>query len=113
MSKILETVSTIGALVLAATPLVAIGGVAHAQGAAAQRIDVAGLDFRSTSDVAVFRHRVGAAAQSLCGQGGVQPLNATLSCRQAVYDEAVSQLGAAQRQDLQASGRAGFTVAAR
>ncbi len=116
MSRILETISTIGALVMAATPLAAVGGMAHAQaaGVPAQRIDVARLDFRNAGDVVAFRQRVGAAAQTLCGQGGVQPLSVTLSCRQAVYDEAVSQLGGSQRQDLQASTRgAGFTVAAR
>ncbi len=115
MSKFLEAVSTLGALVMAATPLVVLGSVAHAEPAAVSpaRIEVAGLDLRSPNDAATFRHRVSVAATSLCGQAGVQPLSMTLSCHQAVYDEAVSKLGSTQQQDLQAARTVGFTVAAR
>ena len=116
MATILETVSAIGALVMAATPLTAIGSVVHAEPARVSpaRVAVADLDFRTAADVTVFRQRVGVAARTLCGQGGVESLTTTLSCRQAVYDEAVGKLGTAQQQDLQGASRgAALTLAAR
>ena len=45
MRNLVSLVSTAGAFLLAATPLLAIGGVAHAQEAQALRIQVADLDF--------------------------------------------------------------------
>ena len=105
MTKVLNTLSAVGALVMAATPLLAIGGFAHAQdiNAAPARIAVSNLDLRSPGDAAIFRQRVDTAARGLCEHAGVSSLNAAATCRQAVYEEAVEKLGASQQRDLQSA----------
>ena len=118
MTKVLNTLSAIGALVMAATPLVAIGGVAHAQdvGVTPAHIAVGDLDLRTPGAAAVFRQRVDAAAGVMCAQVGASSLGASADCRRAVYDEAVDKLGSAQRSELKTSAAqrsTGWTLAAR
>jgi UrcA family protein len=118
MSKVLNTLSALGALVMAATPLIAVGGVAHAaeSGARPAHILVADLNLGQASDAATFRQRVDAAAETFCASRGERGLNAVDTCRRAVREEAVERLGDQQRQDLrsaQASGPTAWTVAAR
>lgn len=96
MTKVLEAVSAIGALVMAATPLVAIGGVAHAQEVQPQVIRVADLDMSRPADVARFDARVGEAAQQMCSGRGDMTIN--VSCRQAVREEALQKLNALRAQ---------------
>ncbi len=102
MTKVLNTLSAIGALVMAATPLVALGGVARAQGLDVMpaHIAVGDLDLRTPGDAAVFRQRVDAAADSMCAQAGGSSLASSADCHKAVYDEAVEKLGSAQQRDL-------------
>ena len=108
MSKVLNTLSAIGALVMAATPLVAVGGMAHAaeSGARPAHILVADLNLAQAGDAATFRRRVDAAAVTFCAARGEAGLNAVDSCRESFRSEAVEQLGERQRQDLR-SARAG------
>ena len=117
MSKVLNILSAIGALTMAATPLVAVGGMAHAAEVGVPvHILVADLNLGQASGAAVFRHRVDAAAETFCADRGGLGLNAVNSCRQAIREEAVERLGAQQRQDLRstlASSRTDWTVATR
>lgn len=101
MSKILNTLSAIGALAMAATPLVAIGGVAHAADYQPVHIQVADLDLSRTADVSSFRQRVDVAAKRMCGTG--PDLSQRAACASAVQEEAVERLGSAQRADLRAA----------
>ena len=112
MSKILNTLSAIGALVMAATPLVAIGGFAHAADYQPQRIQVSDLDFSRAADAATFHHRVDVAAGRMCNANA--DLTQRSACGDAVQEEAVERLGSAQRQDLrtaEASARTTWRVA--
>ena len=117
MSKVLNTLSAIGALTMAATPLAALGGMAHAAEAGRPaHILVADLNLSQPGDAATFRQRVDAAAETFCADRGGLGLNAVNSCRQAIREEAVALLGAQQRQDLRAalaSSRTDWTVATR
>ncbi len=112
MSKVLNTLSAIGALVMAATPLVAVGGIAHAAETNMRpaHIQVADLDLGQPGDAATFRQRVDAAAETICTTRGETGLNAFDSCRQAVRQEAVERLGEQQRQDLRAASTDGATA---
>ena len=98
MSKILNTLSAVGALVLAATPLAAVAGFAHAADYQPVRIQVSDLDFNTASGAASFRHRVNVAADTMCAAGA--DLGARAACRSAVQGEAVERLGPSQRQEL-------------
>lgn len=102
MSKILNTLSAIGALVMAATPLVAVGGMAHAAeiGATPVHINVSDLDLSRPADAATFRQRVDAAAESFCTQGDDMRLSQRDGCRNAIRQEATAKLGSSQRQAL-------------
>ena len=117
MSKVLNTLSAIGALVMAAIPLVAVGGMAHAaETGASAHILVSDLDLGRASDAATFRQRVDAAAETVCTARGRMSLNAMDTCRHAVREEAVERLGEQQRQDLstaQATARISWAVAGR
>ena len=116
MSKVLNTLSAIGALVMAATPLAAIGVAHAAEAGRPAHILVADLNLGQANDAAIFRQRVDAAAETFCADRGGLGLNAVNSCRQAIRQEAVERLGARQRQDLRstlASSRTDWTVAAR
>ncbi len=117
MSKILNILSAVGALVMAATPLAALGGIAHAaESGARAHIRVADLDLAQPGDAATFRQRVDTAAQSFCTSHGEMGLNAMNTCRAAVRDEAVDRLGEQQRQDLrsaQATSPVSWAVATR
>ena len=117
MSKVLNTLSAIGALVMAATPLAAIGGMAHAaETGHVARIMVDDLNLGQPGDAAIFRQRVDAAAGTFCTTRGEMGLSALDTCRQAVREEAVQRLGDQQRQDLrsaQAATPTDWTVAAR
>lgn len=117
MSKVLNTLSAIGALVMAATPLVAIGGVAHAQtDGRPAHIRVGDLNLGQPGDAATFRRRVDAAAEPFCTSRVELSLSAFNSCREAFREEAVERLGDQQRQDLRATEAAShvnWAVAAR
>ena len=117
MSKIVNMLSAIGVVMMAATPLVAIGGsMAHAQDALTPaHVQVADLDFNRASDVATFRQRVDVAAHSLCADDNGPSRVTNTGCSEAVYDEAVSKLGSAQRQALASTTGAAmnWTVASR
>ncbi len=112
MNKVLNTLSAIGAMVMAATPLIAVGGIAHAAetGPRPAHILVADLNLGQPADAATFRHRVDAAAGTFCTTRGQMGLNAVSVCRQAVREEAVEALGDQQRQDLRAASAAGRTT---
>ena len=94
MIKLLDAVSTLGALVMAATPLLAIGGLAHAQEAThpAQTIQVADLDLSQPAGVARFNARVEQTAGRMCASYGGLQMNT--ACRQAVREEAGARLDA-------------------
>ena len=117
MSKVLNPLSAIGALVMAATPLIAVGGVAHAaETGRPAHIMVSDLNLGQPGDAATFRQRVDAAAETFCTNRGELGLSAVNSCRQAFREEAVERLGGRQRQDLQAAqaaSRTTWAVAAR
>ncbi len=102
MRKNLDTLALIGALTMAATPLISIASLAHAEPSrpAQARIFVGDLNFTRTADVAKFRQRVNAAAKSFCTQGDERLLSSQSTCRQAVWAEATEKLGSVQRQNL-------------
>lgn len=102
MSKILSVASALGALVMAATPLLAIGGFAHAEepGATPVRILVGDLHLAQARDATVFERRVDKAAQTFCAQNGKVSLADISACRRAVREEAVAKLSPSQQQDL-------------
>ena len=111
MSKILSTLSAIGALVMAATPLVAAGGVAHAAEADQPPSAhlVGPLNQRASDGAAAFRHRVDLAADGLCTARRETGLGARIACRDAVRQEAVERLSDAQRGDLRSAEAAAPT----
>ena len=118
MRNILSTLSAVGALAMAATPLLAVGGLAHAAEPTVQPayIQVSGLDLSRASDAATFRSRVDVAAQAICSQDAVSARTSQTACRDAVRQEAVEGLSAAQRHDLQTASIEGvctWSVAAR
>ncbi len=105
MSKVLNTLSAIGALVMAATPLVAVGGIAHAEPARAVHVKVGDLNLARPGDAAIFRQRVDTAADTFCSTSDFS-LSAVNNCRHAVRQEAVERLGDQQRQDRRAADAA-------
>ena len=96
--KVLDILSTVGALVLAATPL-AVVGAAHAETPAPVSIQVGDLDFASHAGVARFDTRVSRAADQFCGVDS-RDLSRRSACVAAVRDEAVSKLGSEQRSEM-------------
>lgn len=110
MRNLVNLVSTAGALVLAATPLLAIGGVAHAQDAQAIRIQVSDLDFSRPEAAATFDRRVASAADTLCRTFGPTELARVAACERAVRDEAQGQL---QRMRAGGERAPAWSVAAR
>jgi len=103
MIKILNITSAIGALVMAATPLLAIGGSARAAESSMLpvRILVGDLDLAQVQGAAAFDRRLDRAAMTFCLQNGVE-MGRINACRQAVRDEAVAKLTTLQQQDLRA-----------
>ena len=110
MRNLVSLVSTAGAFVLAATPLLAIGGVAHAQEAQAVRIQVADLDFSRPGATATFDRRVTSAADAFCRPAGPAELSRIAACERTVRDEAQVQL---QRMRTDADRAPAWSVAAR
>ncbi|MGC1301882.1 MAG: UrcA family protein [Caulobacteraceae bacterium] len=96
MSKLINVLTTVATLAMAAVPLSAIGTVAHA---AEVRIQVADLDLSNPADAARFQDRVERAAHAFC-RNVPEPLANQTACRSAVRDEAVQRLGSAQRESL-------------
>lgn len=92
MGNLINLVSTVGAFALAATPLLAVGGAAHAQDAQPVRIKVADLDLARPADAAVFSRRVTVAAGSMCQTFGPVELSRRAGCERAVREEAYAQL---------------------
>ncbi|MHB8284557.1 MAG: UrcA family protein [Caulobacteraceae bacterium] len=119
MSKLIVAASTIGAFVMAATPLLSIGGFARAAEPVAQpvRIELSDLNLASARDVAVFSRRLDEASYTFCIRSGAGDgeLSSLDVCRQAVRQEAVQKLTPSQRQDLRAvaSAPASLRLAAR
>jgi UrcA family protein len=112
MFKALETVSAIGALVMAATPFVALGGVAHAQTLSPQQIMIADLDLSRPADVQQYNVRVERAAQRMCSDQ--VDLSTASACREAIREEAAQKLDAIRAAGVQsASASASWTVAGR
>ncbi len=109
MRNVLNTLSTIGALAMAATPLLAVGSLAHAGEATVRPayVQVSGLDLSRASDAATFRSRVDAAATAICSQDVVRSRTDQTTCRDAVRQEAVEGLNANQRHDLQTASSDG------
>jgi UrcA family protein len=101
MMKVLDAVSTIGALVMAATPLLAISGVAHAQTLQPQVIQVADLNLNSPADMARFDARVDRAANRMCNDR--VDLMARNSCHQAIREEASERLQALRDHGVQSA----------
>ena len=110
MRNLVSLVSTAGAFLLAATPLLAIGGVAHAQEAQALRIQVTDLDFSRPGATATFDRRVASAADAFCRPGGPAELSRIAACERTVRDEAQVQL---QRMRTGADRAPAWSVAAR
>ena len=92
MRNLVNFVSTAGAFVMAATPLLAAGGVAHAQQAPVVRIRTADLDFTRSSAATAFDRRVDAAAGAVCRPAGVADLAGVAACKRAVSEQAHAQL---------------------
>lgn len=109
MRNILNTLSAIGALAMAATPLLAIGSLAHAGEATVRPafVQVSGLDLSRSADAATFRSRVDTAAIAIGSQDVVRTRTDETSCRDAVREEAVDGLGAGQRHALQTASSDG------
>jgi UrcA family protein len=109
--KVLDILSTVGALVLATTPL-AVAGVAHAQTGASVAIQVGDLDFGSRADVARFQARIVMAADRLCDAGPTE-ISRRSACIAAVREEAMDKLGSAQRSEMIATAHKtpGWSVA--
>ncbi len=103
MRNILNTLSTIGALAMAATPLLAVGSLAHAAEPTVRPayIQVSDLDLSRASDAATFHNRVDVAGSAICGQDTGRTMNSQTACVDAVRQEAVEKLGSVQRHDLQ------------
>ena len=110
MRNLVNLVSTAGALVLAATPLLAVGSVAHAQDAQAVRIQVSDLDFSRPQARVAFDRRVRFAADTLCRSSGPTELARVAACERAVRDEVQGQL---QGVRIRGEGVAAWSVAAR
>ena len=102
MSSILNTLSAIGALAMAATPLLAVGSLAHAAEPQVRPayVQVSGLDLARPADAAAFRSHVDAAAGDICGQDVARTRTSASACVEAVRQEAIEKLGAGQRHDL-------------
>ncbi len=107
MSKVIGILSTIGVLTMAATPLLAVGGFAHAEESQMRpvRIAVGDLNLAQPQDAATFTRRVDRAAETFCLQNGVA-FPRLGACRQAVHDEAVERLTTSQQQDLRTAAKA-------
>ena len=82
MIRVLDLLSAIGALAMAATPLAAITTTAHAAqiDRPAVAISVGDLDFSRTADVTRFEARVNAAASTICQADGMTGLEQGSSC---------------------------------
>jgi UrcA family protein len=102
MTRVLDILSAIGALAMAATPLMAITATAHAAELRPQGVSVAvgDLDFARPADVARFDARVNSAANTICQAKGEVGLQSWSTCRTAVHQEAVQKLDASQRQQM-------------
>ena len=105
MTKVLSTISAIGALLMAATPLVAAAGFAHADELQPQHIQVADLNLDRPADMARFYARVDAAAERMCPTSGGMVISS--GCRAAVREEAVQNLAALRQANARAVALAG------
>src|ERR1700734_2887464 len=103
MGKLINVMTTIATIAMAAVPLSAVVTVAHA---AEVRIQVADLDLSNPADAARFQERVGHAANRLC-YGGGQSLSYQSVCREAVRRDAVAGLGESQRENLKLAVQGG------
>lgn len=110
MRNVMQVLSTAGLLTMAATPLVAIGGVAHAQELQSVRIQTSDLDLADAAAQVTFDRRTAAAATAMCRPTGPFELARVTACERAFGGEARAQLNRLRASD----GRApAWTVAAR
>ncbi len=110
MSKLINVITTVATLAMAAVPLSAIGTVAHAAEHRATAIEFGDLDLSSPAGAAAFQARIDRAADRMCRDAG-QPLDQQVPCHAAVREEAMDQLSQEQRQKLQVATQ-GKTVQA-
>lgn len=92
MRNLLNLVSTVGTFAMAATPLLAVGGVARAQEAQSVSIQLADLDLARPADAATFSRRVTVAAADMCRTFGPVELSRRATCERAVREEAYAQV---------------------
>ena len=100
MTKVLNTISAIGALLMAPTPLVAAAGFAHAEELQPQHIQVADLNLDRPADMARFYARVDDAANRMCPTTGGMIID--FGCRAAVREEATANLAKLRQSTAQA-----------
>ena len=101
MTKVLSTISAIGAMLMAAIPLVAAAGFAHAEELQPQHIQVADLNLDRPADMARFYARVDDAAGRMCPTSGGMIISS--GCRAAVREEATQNLATLRRSTAQAA----------
>ena len=111
MTKVLSTISAIGALLMAATPLVAAAGFAHAEELAPQHIAIADLNLDRPADMARFYARVDAVADRMCPTSGGMIISA--GCRNAVRQEATQNLAALRQSTAQPASVQAVALAGR
>ncbi len=98
MSKILNAITSLATLAMAAVPLAAIPAFVHAEEA---RIPVGDLAFARPADAQEFIRRADLAGRQLCG-GSPQSVSVYAACRDAVRQEAIGKLAPMQRDAVQA-----------
>jgi UrcA family protein len=97
MTKMINLLSSMATLAMAAT---AISTIAPAAQAAVVHIRIADLDLSNPTDAARFQQRIDTVASHMCNTVGAS-LSERASCRAAVREEAVDGLGGAQQRNLQ------------
>ena len=92
MRNMIQAVSTLGLMTMAATPLAAVGGMAHAQERDAVSIRTSDLDLATPAAQAIFDRRVASAADAMCRPPGPAELARVAACERSFRDEARAQL---------------------
>ncbi|WP_425994781.1 UrcA family protein [Caulobacter sp. DWR1-3-2b1] len=107
MRKFIMSLTTVASLSLAAIPVLGLTQAAHA-GEPQARIAFGDLNLSNPAQAAVFKARLGAAADTLCSaKARTNDLNMSFNdCRVSVEREARRQLSNTQRKALQVAARA-------
>ena len=111
MTKVLNTISAIGALLMATTPLVAAAGFAHAEEMQPQHIQVADLNLDRPADMARCYARGDDAANRMCPTTGGMIIDS--GCRAAVREEATANLAMLRQSTAQAATAQAVALAGR